>query len=74
MGAMNISWCNKFQYLEVMQLMLVGGKSFNVDVEINRTKFLATTYSILNRCGALSEEVKMQLILLSNRKHVRLSH
>ena len=52
-------WCNKFQYPEVM---LVGGKSFNVDVEINRTKFLATAYAILKRCGAFSEVVKMQLI------------
>ena len=59
MGAMNIPWCNKFQYLGVM---LVGEKSFNVDVEINHTKFLATIYAILNRCGVLSEEVKMQLI------------
>ena len=28
MGAMNIPWCNKLQYLGVM---LVGGKSFNVE-------------------------------------------
>ena len=56
---MNISWCNKFQYLGVM---LVSGKSLNVDVDINRTKFLATAYAVLNRCGALYEEVNMQLI------------
>ena len=42
--------------------MLVGGKSYNVDEEINRTKVLETAYAFLNRCGALSEEVKMQLI------------
>ena len=41
--------------------MLVGKKSFNVDVQINCTKFLATAYAILNRYDALSEEVKMQL-------------
>ena len=57
MDAINIPCCNKFQYFRIM---LVGGKSFNVDVKINRTKFLATAYAILNRCGALSEEVKMQ--------------
>ena len=59
MGAMNIPWFNKFQYLGVI---LVGGKSYNIDVEINRTKFLETAYAILNRCGALSEEIKIQLI------------
>ena len=29
---------------------------------INRTKFLAIAYAILNRCDALSKEVKMHLI------------
>ena len=56
MGAMNIPWCNNFQYLGVM---LVSGKSFNIDVEINRTKFLANFDAILSRCLALSEKVEM---------------
>ena len=56
---MTIPWCSKFKYFGVM---LVSGKSFNVDVEINRSKFLVRAYAILNRCGTLSEEVKMQLI------------
>ena len=57
--AMNIPWCNKFQYLGVMR---VCEKSLNVGVKINRTKFLVTAYAILNRCDAFTEKVKIQLI------------
>ena len=59
MGAINIHLCNKFQYTGVM---LVGGKVFNADLEINRTKLLTTAYAILNRFCALFKEAKMQLI------------
>ena len=54
-----LSWVVKIKYLGVY---LVAGKHFCVDVSTNCIKFLGSACSILQKCGAISEERKRHVI------------
>ena len=54
-----LSWVAKLKYLGVY---LVAGKHYSVDVSTNCIKFLGSAGNILEKCGAVSEEIKWHVI------------
>ena len=43
-------------------MYLLAGKHFSVDVSTNCIKFLCSAFSVIQKCGAVSEEIKWHII------------
>ena len=54
-----LQWVDRLKYLGVW---LCAGKSFKVDYEVNRTKFLSSVFAILQKTASVSEEIKWNVI------------
>jgi hypothetical protein len=62
LGDASILWTNQIKYLGVL---INAGKRFAVCTDICRRKFLSSSFSILQRCSKISEEIKSQALLHS---------
>ena len=57
-NGMSLSWVNKLSYLDVV---ILSGKTFDVDISCVRRKFFFSVNSILSRSWIWTENVKLHL-------------